>query len=217
MGLWQSTVGKKSVMAVTGLIMLAYLVTHVAANLLVFGPPELINRYASSLRMFGPLLWLARAVLLASVLLHIVAVVQLARRDWAARPVGYRMKVPQAATIASRSMRWGGVVIAVFIVLHVLHFTTGTLRPAPFEEGEVHANVVGSFRIGWVAALYVLAMVPVGLHLYHGAFGSVRSLGLGHASVHPLRRPVAIVVAGAIWIGFTVIPLGILLGLGRGG
>ncbi len=104
-------------------------------------------------------------MLVVSLVLHIVAAVQLIRIDRAARPVAYAKHETQAATLASRTMRWGGLVIGIFIVLHLLHFTTGTLRPAPYVAGDVYGNVVGSFVVPWVSALYIVAMIAVGLHL----------------------------------------------------
>ncbi len=209
---WQSTVGKKAVMAVTGIIMILYLVVHVAGNLLVFGGPKFIDAYAAFLKSSLALLWFVRAVLLASIGLHILAGYQLTLRDWAARPVAYQVRVPQASTWASRSMRTGGVAIALFIVFHLLHLTTGTIRPAPFSEGQVYDAVVGGFEVWWVVVLYVVAMAFVGLHVFHGAWSSFRSRGVARPSPNPLVRSVATVVAGALWVGFTLIPLAIIAG-----
>ena len=110
-------------------------------------------------------------------------------------------------------MRVGGIVIAAFIIFHLLHLTTGTIQPAPFDAGHVYANVVGGFRIWWVSAIYVIALAAIGLLLYHGAWSWARTLGLSRSSATPLHRPVAIVVAVLIWLGFTSIPLAILFGL----
>src|SRR5512133_1300464 len=122
--LWESTVGKKAVMAVTGIIMILYLLAHVSGNLLIFGGPDSINGYAALLHRTLPLLWFVRTVLLVSIVLHILAGYQLTRRSWAARPVAYQKRVPQASTWASRSMRTGGVAIALFVTFHILHLTT---------------------------------------------------------------------------------------------
>jgi succinate dehydrogenase / fumarate reductase cytochrome b subunit len=207
-----STIGQKAVMAVTGLIMLGYLVTHVLANLLVFRGPELINGYSRMLHDMPALLWVARAVLIVAVLLHIWAAVALTRRDRAARTSAYGRYRAQAATIASRTIRWGGVLILFFLIYHILHFTTGAAHPA-FVEGDPHGNVVRAFRIPWVAALYVVAMAAVGLHLYHGAWSAVRTLGLSQPSGDPLKHRASAIVAGVIWLGFTVIPIAVLAGL----
>jgi succinate dehydrogenase / fumarate reductase cytochrome b subunit len=210
--LWESSVGKKAVMGVTGLILVAYLITHVAANLLVFEGPARINTYAAMLHRTGALLWGARLVLLAAVILHIVAAVQLTRRRQAARPVGYAGgRTPQVSTWASRTIRWGGALILVFLVYHILHFTTGTLHP-DFVELNPHHNVTTGFRDPLVALFYLIAMAAVGLHLYHGIWSSGRSLGVSAPSPRPLKRRVAAVVAMFVWLGFSAIVVGVLVG-----
>jgi succinate dehydrogenase / fumarate reductase, cytochrome b subunit len=209
--LWESSVGKKAVMAVTGLILVAYLITHVAANLLVFEGPARINTYAAMLHRTGALLWGARLVLLAAVILHIVAAVQLTRGGQAARPVGYAGgRTPQVSTWASRTIRWGGALILVFLVYHILHFTTGTLHP-DFVELNPHHNVTTGFRDPLVALFYLIAMAAVGLHLYHGIWSSGRSLGISAPSPRPLKRRVAAVVAMFVWLGFSAIVVGVLV------
>jgi succinate dehydrogenase / fumarate reductase cytochrome b subunit len=212
---YRSTIGKKILMAVTGLIMVGYLLTHVTANLMVFYEPEWLDAYAAFLKSMPFVIWPARAVLLASVLVHIVAAVDVTLRNRAARPVGYRRKSLQAATWASRSMRIGGVILLVFIVLHILHFTTGQLHPsAPdFNVHTVGWNVITAFRNGWVVLAYLVAMAALGLHLFHGLWSSSRTLGASPGSVVPQRRPVAAVIAAFLWLGFSIIPLGIFLGL----
>ncbi len=203
--LWESSVGKKAVMAVTGVIMVLYLITHVLANLLVFDGPERINRYAALLHSSMAALWGARLVLLVAVILHIVAAVQLTLRSRAARPRGYAGgRDPQVSTVAARTLRWGGVLILVFLVYHILHFTIGTAHP-DFIELNPHHNVMTGFRDPWVAGFYALAMVAVGLHLYHGVWSSGRSLGVSQPNPRPLERRLAVVVALLVWGGFTVI------------
>lgn len=211
-GLVQSTVGKKVIMAVTGLVMVVFVIGHVVGNLLVFRGAHALNAYAAAIKSTGELLWVARFVLLASVLLHIWAAATLTAKDLAARPTAYQRKVPQVATFASRSIRVGGVTLAVFIVFHLLHFTTGTIQPVPFSETDVYANVTGAFHIPWVAAVYVVAMLALGLHLFHGIWSSFRSLGLSRPSSNPLRRPAVSVVALLVWLGFTSIPIAIFAG-----
>lgn len=209
---WASTVGKKIVMGVTGLIMVGFVILHMLGNLQVFIGPEKFNAYGAMLH--GPLheVTLAlRAVLLVSVVLHIIAAIQLTRVDNAARPVAYARKDPQAATLASRTMRWGGVFLALFIIFHLLHFTTGDIHP-DFIPGDVYHNLVTGLQSPLVAIGYVIAMVFLGLHLYHGAWGSVRSLGVAEPSPHPRNRPIAAVIAVVVWFGFTIIPLAVLFG-----
>ena len=214
--LWQSSVGKKAVMGVTGLILVAYLLTHVLANLLVFGGPERINRYAQLLHASAAALWGARLVLLAAVILHIAAATQLALRNRAARPQPYAGgRDPQVSTFAARTIRWGGALILVFLIYHILHFTTGTLHP-DFVELNPHHNVITGFGSPLVVAVYLLAMVAVGLHLYHGVWSSGRSLGLSQPSPQPLHRRIALGLAVLVWLGFTAIVVAGHLGLIRG-
>jgi succinate dehydrogenase / fumarate reductase cytochrome b subunit len=214
---WQSSVGKKAVMAATGLILVAYLITHVLANLLVFGGPERINRYAQLLHASGAALWGARLILLAAAILHIVAATQLALRSRGARPQPYAGgRQPQVSTLAARTIRWGGALILLFLIYHILHFTTGAAHP-DFVELNPHHNVTTGFRNPWVAAVYLLAMGVVGLHLYHGVWSSGRSLGLSQPSPRPLHRRLALVLAVFIWLGFTAIVVAGFLGMIRSG
>ena len=213
--LWDSSVGKKVVMAVTGLIMVAYLLTHVLANLLVFQGPTRINAYSAFLHGTGGALWAARLVLLGSLLLHVVAAVQLAARRAEARPVAYAGgRKPQVSTWASRSIRWGGGLILVFLIYHILHFTIGTAHP-DFVEGDPYHNVATGFHNPVVVGVYLVALAAVGLHLYHGVWSSGRSLGMSPPSPNPLRRTVAMVLALLVWLGFTVIPLAVYAGVIR--
>jgi succinate dehydrogenase / fumarate reductase cytochrome b subunit len=208
----RSNIGLKAIMAVSGLLMVGYLITHVAANLLVFRGAALINGYAAILHGQPALLYGARVVLFVALVAHVWSAVVLTRRDRAARPIAYAQRSPQVSTFASRTIRWGGLVILFFLVYHILHFTTGTVHPA-FVEGDPHGNVVRAFRVPWVAALYVVAMAAVGLHLFHGTWSAFRSLGLTRPSQHPLRHKTSLLVAGAIWLGFTIIPLAVLAGI----
>jgi succinate dehydrogenase / fumarate reductase cytochrome b subunit len=213
---YRSTVGKKIVMAVTGVIGIVFLIGHALGNLLAFRGPRALNSYSHFLKSTGELLWLVRAVLLISVVLHVTAAYQLTMQNRAARPIGYAHLDPQVSTFAARTMRWGGALLLVFIVFHILHFTTGTVRPAGFfSRGDVYANVVGSFRIWWVVLFYVAAMIALGAHLYHGAWSSVRTMGLAQPSENPLHRRVALVLAVLLWIAFTAVPVAVVLGLIR--
>jgi succinate dehydrogenase / fumarate reductase, cytochrome b subunit len=205
-----STVGKKIVMAVSGLIMVGYVILHMAGNLQIFEGAARLNTYSAFLH--GPAneaLWIIRVVLIVALIAHVVSAYQLTMIDRAARPVPYVKREMQVATVASRSMRIGGVLLLLFIVLHVLHFTTLTLQPVPLVEGDVYANVVASFRIWWVTLFYVIAMIALGFHLYHGAWSSVRTLGFERGRLDPFRRPVAIALAIIIWAGFTLVPVAV--------
>jgi succinate dehydrogenase / fumarate reductase cytochrome b subunit len=213
--LWDSSPGKKAIMAATGLIWVAYLITHMLANLLVFQGPENINAYSAFLHGTGGALWAARLVLVAALVLHVVAAVQLADRRRQARPVGYaRGNDPQVSTLAARTIRWGGALILLFLVYHILHFTVGSAHPG-FVEGNPYHNVATGFRNIFVVALYVVVMAFVGLHLYHGIWSGGRSLGLSPPSPHPLRRSVALALALLIWLGFSLIPIAVFAGVVR--
>jgi succinate dehydrogenase / fumarate reductase cytochrome b subunit len=211
---WHSSIGKHAVMAVTGIIMIAFLISHMLGNLQVLAGPLAINEYAAALRRLGPLLWLARAGLVVALVLHVVAAYQLTRRKQVARPVGYAERDPQVSTFAARTIRWGGVLLLVFIVLHLLHFTFGTIHPA-FDAKDVYGNVVVGFERWWVALLYLAAMVGLGLHLYHGTWSSMRTLGLAKPATNPFRRRAAAVLTWAIYLGFSIIPIAVYAGIVR--
>jgi len=211
---WSSTVGKKIVMAVSGLIMVGFVILHMAGNLQIFEGSAKLNNYSAFLH--GPaneVLWILRVVLLVALIAHVVSAYQLTVLDRAARPVPYVKRELQAATVGSRTMRIGGIVLALFIVLHILHFTTLTLQPAPLTEGDVYANVIASFQLWWVTTIYVIAMVFLGLHLYHGAWSSVRTLGFERGRLDPFKRPVALALALIVWAGFTLVPVAVFFHL----
>ena len=211
-----SMVGKKAVMGVTGLIGIGFVILHSLGNLLVFRGPDAINSYSRFLKSTGELLWALRIVLIVAVVLHVIAAVQLTRQSRAARPIGYVKRDPQAATIASRTMRWGGALLLVFIVLHILHFTTGTIRPSGFfSHQDVYANVVTSFRIWWVSLFYVVSMIALGFHLFHGAWSSVRSIGVSPESREPLHHRISLLLAILIWAAFTAVPVAVFTGIVR--
>ncbi len=213
--LWHSSVGKKVVMALTGVIWVGYLITHVLANLLVFQGPDKINAYSAFLHGTGGALWAARLVLIAALVLHVIAAVQLAERRQDARPVGYAAgREPHTSTVAARTIRWGGALILLFLVYHILHFTIGTAHPS-FAEGNPYQNVATGFRNPLVVVLYLVAMAVVGLHLYHGVWSSGRSIGMSPPSPRPLRRTLALALAVLIWLGFSVIPIAVYAGVVR--
>jgi succinate dehydrogenase cytochrome b subunit len=213
--LWDSSVGKKVIMAVTGLIWVAYLITHVLANLLVLQGPTKINAYSAFLHGTGGALWAARSVLIVALVLHVIAAVQLAGRSKEARPAGYAAgRDPQVSTLAARTIRWGGALILLFLVYHIMHFTVGTAHPS-FVEGDPYHNVATGFHNPAVVVLYLIAMAGVGLHLYHGVWSSGRSIGMSPPSPRPLRRTVALVLALLVWLGFSVIPIAVYAGVVR--
>ena len=211
---WRSTIGKKQVMAVTGLVLVAWVALHMVGNLQVFQGPEAINHYAALLQGLKGPLWAMRLGLLACVTLHVVAATQLTLRSRAARPEEYALRTPQVSTFAARSLRVGGVLLLVYIVVHLMTFTVGNLHP-DFIREDVYHNVVVVFRSPLKTAFYLLAMAALGLHLYHGVWSGVRSVGVARPSPEPRRRRLALVLALLVAVGFAVVPLGVYLGLVR--
>ena len=222
---FSSTIGKKIVVGVTGLAMIVFLIGHVSGNLKVFLPdPEPgvadIDVYASFLRSMGEplaphgsLLWLVRIGLLAALVLHVVFVIQLSARNRAARPQGYAGQRYTRATWAARLMMYSGLLLLIYVVVHVLHFTTGTVEPSQFEHGAVYANLYNAFvRWPWVAA-YIVAMAFVAVHLYHGAWSVFQTLGLDHPDRNRLIRLGAALLALVLFLGFVSVPLAFITGV----
>jgi succinate dehydrogenase / fumarate reductase cytochrome b subunit len=211
---WQSTNGKKVVMAVTGAMMFLFLIGHLLGNLLVFAGQAKINAYAQFLHFDDGLLWIVRSILILAVVLHIVATIQLALRNKRARPIGYSRKEAINSSYASRTMYWSGPIVLAFIIFHLLQFTAGTIHPeATFIAGDVYHNLVTGFRVWWVSAWYIFAITLLGLHLRHGLWSMLQSVGLSHS----LRRErafkrTALLVAILIVLGYISIPISILLG-----
>lgn len=216
--LTRTLVGKKVLMAVTGVVLLAFLLGHMLGNLKVFQGPEHFNAYAEGLRTVGApffgyawLLWLVRIVLLPALLLHIWAAVGVTRASWDARPTGYHVHEPVATTYAARTMRWGGVIIFLYVGYHLLDLTFGATNPA-FHPGDAYGNLVASFRRVPVALAYIGANVVVGLHVYHGLWSAFQTLGLHRHDVERWRRGAAAVVAGLLTAGYVAVPIAVILG-----
>jgi len=210
---WRSTIGKKVVMGATGLIGLGFVIGHMAGNLQTFAGAEKLDAYGALLH--GPLhevVLLARVVLIAAVILHVTAAYQLTMLSRAARPVDYAMRKPQVSTLASRTLRWGGVLLLAFIVFHILHFTIGSVHP-DYVEGRIYRNLQTGFAVKWVAVFYLVAMIALGMHLFHGAWSSMRTLGVARQTAHPIKRYLPVVLAVVISSGFAAIPLAFLLGV----
>jgi len=207
-----TTVGKKVVMGVTGLIGALFVLGHMAGNLQVFEGPGVFNRYSQLLRTSMELLWAVRIILILAVIFHVVAAYQLARISQKSRPVGYARWRAINSNFASRTMRWTGPILLVFIVYHLLHFTTGTLHDN-FIEGDAYHNVLWAFHIWWVSAIYIAAMLALSLHLYHGIWSLSQSLGLSNPRYGDGVRKLAAVLTFVIVAGFIAIPVAVLLGL----
>jgi succinate dehydrogenase / fumarate reductase cytochrome b subunit len=208
----RSSVGRKVLMALSGVILVGFVILHMLGNLQVYAGPEKLNSYAAMLRVVPELLWGARLTLLASVAVHIWAATSLTRMSWAARPVGYALTERRESTYASRTMRWSGVTIGLFVVYHLLHFTFGTVHP-DFREGDVYHNVIAGFQVWPVSLFYIAAMIALGFHLYHGAWSMLQTLGLSHPRYNPLRNGLAGLLAVLIVLGNISIPVAVLSGL----
>ncbi|MFD5559433.1 MULTISPECIES: succinate dehydrogenase cytochrome b subunit [Kitasatospora] len=218
--LWRSSVGKKAVMAVSGLVMLAYLVAHMLGNLKVFLGPDDLNGYAHWLRTIGQpvlhygwFLWLARPVLVAAVVAHGVAAYQLSRRDLKARPQQYVHRRRQS-TYATRTMRWGGVILGLFIVWHILDLTTLTVNPAA-EEGHPYQNIVASFSTWYGGGIYCLAVLALGLHVRHGFWSAAQTLGVNNPRRDRALKFAANALALLLTVGFVSVPVAVMAGLVR--
>jgi succinate dehydrogenase / fumarate reductase cytochrome b subunit len=201
-------------MAVTGAILVVFVIGHMVGNLTVYLGPEALNGYAVFLRQFlhGSALWIVRAVLLASVILHIWSATSLTLDSRRARPKGYRELRWKESTYASRTMRWGGVIILLFVIYHLLHFTFGTAHPS-FVEGDVYHNFVTGFRSVPVSIVYIFAMLALGLHLRHGVWSMFQTLGVSHPRYIAMARAAAWVVAVVVVVGNVSFPIAVLTGL----
>jgi succinate dehydrogenase / fumarate reductase cytochrome b subunit len=212
--LLRSNTGCKALAASSGLLLALWVVLHMLGNLGAFAGPLAIDGYAAGLRRAGPLLLLMRVGLGALALTHVSAVIALIRRARQARPRGYERPRWRSATLGSRSMRASGVLVLVFIGLHVLHMTLGTLHPW-FAAGRVYHNLLTGLAPPPVGLGYVAAALLVGLHLGHGLFAAPRALGLGEGGSGVLGRRVALAIGLAIAAGFALVPLAVLFGVLR--
>jgi succinate dehydrogenase / fumarate reductase cytochrome b subunit len=223
-GFYESTLGKKVVMAVTGVILFGYVLGHLIGNLQIYSPdPQQINHYAHFLHSHGLLLWVVRCGLLASVILHITASVQLWLLKRAARPEAYIKKDDLPASYAARTMIWSGPIIAAFVIFHVLHLTVGSVPGLPLHEfmpgyiGEggidVRTNVIEGFQHPAVAIFYIIAMALLCMHLYHGLWSMFQSLGVNHPRYTPIIKKCAAAFAWFVAIGNISIPVMVMLGV----
>ncbi|MEU2672713.1 succinate dehydrogenase [Streptomyces sp. NPDC007164] len=217
--LWDSSLGKKTVMAVSGLIMLLYLVVHMIGNLKIFFGSGEFNHYAHWLRTMGEpflhyewALWIVRVVLVAAVVLHAVSAYQLSRRDIRARPAKYVHRKPRAG-YATRTMRWGGIILALFVVWHILDLTTGTAHPGGFQSGHPYQNVIDTFSTWYGNTVYIVAMLALGLHVQHGFWSAAQTLGAGNATRDRVLKTIANALAAVLTLGFISIPVAVMTGV----
>lgn len=213
-----STVGKKVLMAVSGAILVLFVLLHMLGNLKALAGPEAFNTYAEGIREvaypFAPhqsVLWALRVVLLAAVAVHVWAAAVLWLRSRAARDVPYRKDDALVFSYASRTMRWGGVIILAFVVYHILHFTTGTVH-GDFVPGDAYHNLVVGFQSPLVVVAYLVAVGALAFHLYHGIWSAFQTVGANHPRYNAIRRPLAGLLTGLVFLGFAIVPVGILVG-----
>jgi succinate dehydrogenase / fumarate reductase cytochrome b subunit len=213
-GFLGSSIGRKVVMAVTGLILFGYVFGHMLGNLQVYLGPEALNRYAVLLRqiLHGAGIWIVRAVMLAAVSLHIWAATSLTLESRRARPEGYREQKWKESTYASRTMRWGGIILLLFVIYHLLHLTTGTMHP-DFVEGDVYHNFVTGFQSVPASLAYMVAMVALGLHLRHGVWSMFQTVGVSHPRYIRLAHIAAWFFAIVIVAGNLSFPVAVLTGI----
>jgi len=219
--LFDSTVGKKILMAISGVMLLGFVFFHMLGNLKLYQGAAKFDAYAEFLRVVGApifghdqFLWLARLGLLSAVAIHIYCAIALTRISRAARPQGYRKGNDLSFSYASRTMRWGGVIILAFIVYHLLHLTLGVVH-MPDNETSVYARVVFGFQQWPIAVAYVFAMIPLIFHLYHGVWSITQTLGIETPWVVRWRRPIAAVFALTVGLGNISIPIAVLSGVVR--
>lgn len=213
-GLLVSSIGLKAIMAVTGVILVGFLIGHFVGNALVFVGPEAINSYSEFLHNSHGLLWVARAVLLLSIALHIGSAVKLWAMNSAARPQRYHVKHDSATNYAARTMMISGPLLAGFIVFHLAHLTFGVeMGSYDHSHSDVYSNVINGFSVPWVSFLYILSMLALGNHLFHGTWSMFQSLGLNHSAYNKRIIVVALGITLFVTLGNISIPLAVLFGI----
>jgi succinate dehydrogenase / fumarate reductase cytochrome b subunit len=217
--LLRSTLFKKAVMAVTGLMLFGFVLGHMAGNLKAYQGAESFNNYAEFLREVGyplvphtALLWVARIGLLIAVGLHIWAATSLTLANRRARPIDYRNRRPVEMDYASRTMRYSGYLLFFYIIYHLLHLTIGSVH-SDFIKGDAYHNLVVGLSNPLIAGVYIVANILLGFHLYHGLWSLFQSLGVTHPAVENLRRPFAVVFSAIVTLGFLAAPIGVLSGI----
>ena len=218
---FQSSVGSKVLLALSGLGLVSYVIFHMLGNLQVFEGPHALNRYAALLREMPILLWTARVGLLGIVVLHIVLAIQLSLRNHRARPIGYAVRRYRRASVASRTMAASGVVLLLFIIFHLLHLTAGIIDPSASDrldvEGhrDVYGKIVHAFQNPLIVALYVVGQLGLGLHVNHAVSSSLQTLGLEHAALNRLFKAAGPSVALLVILGNVAIIVAVFVGIVR--
>ena len=214
--LYDTSIGKKAVMALTGLVLFGFVIGHCLGNLQVYLGPTALNKYAASLKALGGLLWAIRLGLLVVFVAHIVAAAQLWRQGKRARRTRYKVKPPEiASTYASHTMVWTGPLLLLFVLYHLAHFTYPGLAFGDYSHStyNVYGNVVNGFRVPWVSSLYIAAQLALGVHLYHGAWSLLQSLGISNPLRNDRWRAGAQAIAMAVVVANITIPLAVVFGV----
>jgi len=217
----RSTIALKMLMAGSGVIFLVFVLVHMYGNLKAFGGHDAFNTYAHHLRKFGEpilprggMLWVLRSVLIVSIVVHVVTAVILWRRAHKARSVKYEVKKYRNSSISSRTMRWGGLTLLLFIVWHLLNFSIGKVNISGGATDDPYNLLVDTFTPVWMTLIYLAAMVALGLHLHHGTFSALQTLGLtGNAHARVRAKRLGLVVAVVIAGGFSLVPLFVVFGV----
>jgi succinate dehydrogenase / fumarate reductase cytochrome b subunit len=227
--IWESNLFQKWLMAVTGLLLVGFLIGHLSGNLLVFMGPSHINEYAHGLRtmLHGTAIWIVRFGLLASFALHVTSAIKLSRRNRAARPQSYNTVEHRASSMASRSMLYSGLLLLTYALYHLAHFTWGVVHSEHYAKAcaptaecsgadcipDVYSMIVASFQQPLISVAYVLAMIMVGLHLNHAIASAVQTLGVQNRRIVPVIRAVGPLLGFLVALGFSSVPLAILAGI----
>jgi succinate dehydrogenase / fumarate reductase cytochrome b subunit len=217
LALTDTTIGKKAALAVSGVVLFGYVIIHMAGNLVTFAGEEAYNAYAASAKSNALVLWGARGVLFIAFVVHVALVIELYVKTLAARPVAYRIKRNIATSYAASAMKYSGPALLLFVLFHLAHFTYPGIALGAYVHSptDVYGNFVNAFAIPWLAAVYVTANLLLGLHLYHGAFSMLQSLGLAHPRYDEKLRGASRAFAFLVTAGNVALPLSVLFGLIR--
>lgn len=217
--LFRTSIGLKITMAISGIVFVGFVIGHMIGNMKVYLGAEVFNHYAEGLREFGApflghgqFLWIARAVLIVALVVHVWSALKLTQQSHAARDEGYRKRESMEFSRSSRSMRWGGVALLTFIIYHLLHLTFGLVHP-DFIPGDAYHNLVTGFQSVPVSVVYMVAMIALGLHLYHGVWSAFQTLGISGPRINRWRRPLALAIALFVVAGNLSFPVSVLTGI----
>jgi succinate dehydrogenase / fumarate reductase, cytochrome b subunit len=219
--IYRTSIGKKVIMATSGLVLVLYVIGHMIGNLKAFLSQQELNSYADFLRRMGEpifphtvLLWIIRVAVGAAFILHVYFAIDLSIHSRRARQQHYAHADRVQSNPAPVTMRWGGLALALFVVFHLAHFTWGWIHPGyTYVRGSVYQNVVGSFNQWWLVVIYLAAMVALCLHLYHGTWSMFQTFGVNNRRWDSIIRRTAATVAVVVFVGFSAVPVGVLVGV----